>query len=272
MLATKKRVRKIISTQAERRLAEVIKFQGKYVDSLLEAAAQKHKIEDASAFQTAASYLREIDRKLEESVHAKWGISLRQYRKLLMKAEQILRDFSTGYSMGENKRLMVGEHLFCAIDNTREYARSSKFRAAHGDLKINLTLSQLRKIERIEGVWTVRGKDSNASWLQSFGAKHRHEMKWVKGYLVGTSHGLTRSDCEALEEGKAIRTDAGEVKRLDRFVGLRHRAKAGACEAGVLAFCERNNLDPQLGYRIDYLLGLGDPVATSYLHRLASRF
>jgi len=267
MMATK--ARKLIKTKAERTLSDKLDFRGKYLDSLLAKAAQNLKLE--SPLPDAASYLREIDRRLAESVKTKWGINLSEYRKLRAKAEQILRNFSTGYSMGERKRLIIGEYTLCEIDNTREYANSSRYKATHGDLRINLTLQQLRQIELIEGVWTQRLKGNQAWWLQSSGQKHKHAVKWVKGFLVGASHGATLEECRALESKKAIRTDEGEIKRLDRFVGLQDRVTAGACEAGVLAFCQRHNLDPSMGYRMDYLLQLDDPTAKPYIGILARR-
>jgi hypothetical protein len=56
---------------------------------------------------------------------------------------------------------------------------------------------------------------------------------------------------------------------LSRFIGFDHRRIAGACDAGVTAFCERNGLNRDYGYRIDYLLGLGDEVAKRYLMIIA---
>ena len=212
-----------------------------------------------------------MDRQRADRIKSKWGLGVRAFERLVAKGKEILRDFRTGYSMGELKTLEVGEHWFVRIDDRQEYANSSRYKATHGSLTIRIDLLSLRKIERIQGVWTVRRKGNRASWLQSEGSKNRYILRWVHGYLVGNSHGATLEECQALEQKKAIRAEDGAVKFLDRFVGFRDRVLAGACSPGVKEFCQRNGLDPEMGYRIDYLLGLKDAVARPYLETLAKR-
>ncbi len=263
------KTRKLIKTKAERMLADKLDFRGKYLDSLLAKALQNLKLE--SPLPDAASYLRAMQLRRAERIKAKWGMGVRAFERLREKGRQILRDFSTGYSMGEWKTIEIGGEVFLRVDNTREYATSSRYKATHGDLTIRIDLLSLRKIERIQGVWTIRRAGNRASWLQSESSKNRYRIRWVHGFLVGASHGASIEECRALEEKKAIRTDEGEIKRLDRFVGLQDRVTAGACEAGVLAFCQRHNLDPSMGYRMDYLLQLDDPTAKPYIGILARR-
>jgi hypothetical protein len=267
-MTTKTKTKKLVKTKAELTLANKLSFKGKYVESLLESAAQHCKLE-GERLPNAQSYLALIARQRAQRIKAKWGLSVLAFDRLVAKGKQILRDFRTGYSMGEVKTIEVGDEWFLRVDDTQEYSRSSKYQAKHGDLKIRIDLLSLRKIEKIQGVWTVIRSGNRASWLQSRGTKGSYEVYWVHGFLVGSSHGATLEECELLEAGKAVRAQDGKVKRLDRFIGLRDRVAAGACEAGVLAFCDRNGLNPDFGYRIDYLLSLGDDIAASYLTRVA---
>ena len=262
------KTKKLVKTKAEVTLANKLSFKGKYVDSLLEAAARHCKLE-GERLPNAQSYLALIARQRAERIKAKWGLSVPAFDQLIAKGKQILADFRTGYSMGEHKTIEVGDDWFLKVDDTREYSRSTRYKATHGDLKIRIDLLSLRKIERIHGVWTVRRSGHRASWLQSRGTKGTYEVYWVHGYFVGSSHGATLEECQLLEAGKVTRDDNGKIKRFDRFIGFRDRITAGACEAGVLAFCERHGLDPDLGYRIDYLLSLKDDIAASYLTRVA---
>ena len=268
-MTTKTKTRKEIKTKAEIELARRINFRGQYVDSLRFAGEKHLKIKGESSLLDVRSILKEMNRRHAETVKADWGLSPSVYKKLRDKAAKILRGFATGYSMGEVKQLVIGEKPFLTVYNTREYARSSKFKATHGELIVTMTFAELRKIECVEGVWTVRLAGGKAQGLQAKGLKGNCRIGWVKGSLVGSSHGKTFEECQLLEAGKATRCENGKIKRLDRFIGLKDRIIAGACEAGVLAFCERHGLNADYGYRIDYLMGLNDDIAASYLNRVA---
>jgi hypothetical protein len=266
------KTKKTITTAEERKLAEIVGFSGKYVSSLLESAAKYCQLEGDARLADAKSYIKEINRRHAEWVEAKWGMTPRKYKLLQAKAKSILQSFRTGYSMGEVKRLLVDGKEFCEVDNCQSYAKSCKYTPTHGELVIRLKMHELRAIEKIEGVWTVRRKGTRADWLKSHGTKGSYRVEFCGGHLVGTSHGATVEECNALEaEKERIKSDAAtEAARFSkRFVGFEDRRIAGACEAGVLAFCERHNLDPEMGYRVDYLLSLGDEVAKRYLDRLS---
>jgi hypothetical protein len=271
-MTTTTKTKKTIATKDERKLAEIVGFAGKYVSSLLESAAKFCKLEGDARLADAKSYLKEIDRQHAEWVKSQWGMTPRKYKLLFAKARLILHSFRTGYSMGEMKQLLVDGKVFCAVDNTHEYKGGCKYKAQHGELTICLKMHEFRAIEKIEGVWTVRRKGTQADWLKSHGTKGSYKVEFFSGHLVGTSHGATVEECNALEaEKERIKSDAAtEAARfLKRFVGFDDRRIAGACEAGVVAFCERHDLDPELGYRVDYLLSLGDEVAKRYLDRLS---
>jgi hypothetical protein len=271
-MTTTTKTKKTITTADERKLAEIVGFKGKYTASLLESAAKHCKLEGDARLGDAKSYLKEIDRQHAEWVRKAWDMTPRKYKDLQAKAKSILRSFSTGYSMGEIKRLLVDGKEFCTLDNTHEYKGGCKYKATHGEFSIRLKIHELRAIEKIEGVWTVRREGTRADWLRSHGTKGSYRVEFFPGYLVGTSHGSTIEECNTLEQAKErSRADAitEEARYLHRFIGFDDRRIAGACETGVAAFCQRHGLNPEFGYRIDYLLGLGDNVATRYLDRLA---
>ncbi len=267
----KKKPEKGLTTKAERDLAESIGFKGRYLSKLLQEAAKYCKFQGGQCLPDAASYLREIARQHAVKVKQQWGMSVRQYNLLQKKANWLLRSFSTGYSMGELRRLVVDGKDFCVDDNRRYYSKSYRFSAKHGEITVQLTLQDLKNIRRIEGVWTVRRKGTAASWLESRSSLSKYQVTMVDGHLVGTSHGKTVAECHGLEAGKAIRNDTGEVKFLNRFIGFADRRLAGACEIGVRAFCDRHNLNIDFGYRIDFLLSLNDNIAVPYLDRLAKK-
>ena len=61
---TTKTTKKTITTADEKKLAEIVGFKGKYVASLLDAAAKHCKLEGDARLTDAKSYLAEIDKML----------------------------------------------------------------------------------------------------------------------------------------------------------------------------------------------------------------
>ncbi len=258
------KTRKKLRSPAELKLADITGFNGKYLDSLLAKAAQVLKID----LPNVASYLREVKRREAALAKEKWGLSLRKHQDLQQKGKQILRSFSSGYSMGDRKTLVINGNTFCSLSSCQTHAKSCKWAPLHGEVTIRLSMKQLKSLELIEGVWTIRGKDNACSWLACEGFQRKFRVVIAEGFLVGTSHGKLLAECEASEAVKAEKLREA-AKSLFRFVGIIDRLSAGACEPGVLSFCSRHGLDPSMGYRLDYLFGLNDPVARPYLDRLA---
>lgn len=268
---TKTKKTEIRGTKDETRLVSILEFRGKYLDSLLDAANKHLKLEGDAKLPTVAACLKEIDRRKAADIMNKWGISVRKHRNLHRKARLILRSFDPGYSMGELKIMCLEGKEFAKVSTCREYAKSSQYKAKHGYFVLDMKMHELRAAELIEGVWTVRLRGNKARWMEASGSKQHFRVKWVEGYLVGTSHGKTLEEATALDAGKAIRTEDG-IALVNRFIGFDHRTWAHACEAGVMAFCQRHGLNPEMGYRIGYLLSLKDPTAEPYLMRIARIF
>jgi len=204
-------------------------------------------------------------KKESDKVEARrWKMSYREYTELQEKAKRLLNDFDTGHSMGCYRQLFVNGMLFAENDQLGEYANSCKYSPTYGAVNISLNKTQLRQIERVQGVWTIKTGESTAKWLESFGLKHRYSVDMVKGYLVGQSHG------ETLEE--ALNRDAVKQAQLKRdrlknakFVGVKHIKQAGACEIGIKMFAERHGLNPEFGYNLGYLKSLE---GNEFLNRL----
>lgn len=56
-------------------------------------------------------------------------------------------------------------------------------------------------------------------------------------------------------------------KNSMKFVGIQHSEKVGNCNEGAMAFAKKHNLNPEMGYTVEYLLSLED---TIYTRRLLS--
>lgn len=251
--------------------------------SAMAAKASFRKAVESKGFKKVQNWLQEIELKAAKQAEqeaakvkaAKFNISVAELERLELKANQMLKSFSTGYSMGEMKRLYVNDQLLYTRDETEEYARSCKYRANHGSLRIDLNKTELRNIQNIEGVWTIVNADGTAKWLQESGSKHRYHIAWVTGYVYGTTHSTdsleaAKSDQakkDALQKENQAKKEAYEkaiAKSNIRFVGFEHIRALGACTPGIEAFCKRHNLNIKHGYTLGYLKSLNDSLGQRY--------
>jgi len=219
--------------------------------------------------QKRAAKEAEKARKEKEAQNAKYfKITIKEYRELIEKADNIGVDFSSGYSMGELVKIYLKgyDRPLLVRDDTSSYSGDWEGRETHGLIKITFTKKDIRSIERIENLWTVKeGHGYKAKWLESKGQKQFFELYWKEGYLVGSSHGATKE--EALQYQRA-KEDAGIGQYSDDdFVGVEHLKKIGACWPGIKSFCQRHGLNPEYGYRLGYLKKLNG-AGTSYFNRL----
>ena len=258
-----KTIQRVITTKAEIRLAELVGFQGKYVESLV-TKAKKHFDGD-----TVKELLGDSDRREAARVKAYFGMSMKTYQMLQIKARRILQDFDTGHSMGCTKTLFVGGHSFAYRSTCERYAGSCRYTPTHGALAIYLTVKELKLITRIEGIWTlpVSAEHHQARWLEHSGIKAHYKIEWIHGFLIGTSHGNTLIECIQSDVQKR-RERVRSAENDNKFVGFDHARATGACAAGLKAFADRHGLDLTLGYRVGYLKSLNDSVAISYLGRI----
>ena len=263
-METKKRLLK--SIQHELELNVNIAFQEKTIIS----KAQKFTGLKTKGLKTLLNSIQKIKNKEIKDFETKkaksFNMSRTEYLNLYEKSKNILRDFSTGYSMGEMKHIFLNDKRFCTLDATKEYAKSYKYKANHGHLSLKLTKKDLRSIEKIETVWTVRLEKGKAKWIEESGRKQFHEMKFVKGYCVGNSHAETKTEALRLESCK--RKNAKKAYTDKEFIGLEQIKELGACNAGINSFCQKHNLKKDHGYQLGYLKSLGTDGA-NYFNKLS---
>jgi hypothetical protein len=216
-------------------------------------------------------------RKAEIAKAAKeHGLSVKEYQVLHEKAKTILSDFHTGHSMGCYRTMKLEGKLFATDHILQDYAKSCKYKPAYGGFVIDLTKKELREINEIGLVWTVKGKEVapkvfEEKHLKPIGSKHNYSINWESGFLTSNFHAKTIEGAMAWRNIRAIQLLKSRNEKLNkeklktRFVGFEHSLKAGNCEPGTLAFCQKYNLDPKMGYRLDYILSLEESTFTEKL-------
>jgi len=208
-------------------------------------------------------------RKAAELETAKtFNMSRKEFLRLQTKAWVILRDFSTGYSMGDFKTLSINGKRFATLDHTQEYSGKYKGSETHGAVRIDFTKTEFRNIQLVAGVWTVPGKKNKAVWLSPSGAKGSFEVSKIKGFLVGDSYATTLREAQFLQYQKG-KDFSGNFKN-NNFVGFQHIRNLGACEVGINEFCRKHKLNPKFGYRIEFLKTLKG-AGTAYFNRLTAK-
>jgi hypothetical protein len=118
-----------------------------------------------------------------------------------------------------------------------------------------MSKTELRKIELIHNIWTIKGKNHTAKWLEANGNKGNYTVNFKKGFLFGKSHGETFNEAKMLFRKSLVkiqRENLGDAK----FVGLEHIKKTGACSPGIKAFIQKHSLDIKMGYNLGYLKSL----------------
>jgi len=167
-----KKVRKEIRNKAEKQLAEEIGFHGKYVDSLINAANRYEGV-DGEDVQTC---LRAILAKRKEQlrkVAASFGMNPKEYGRMQKKAKTVLADFHTGHSMGCYRILKINGKKFATNHDLDEYAKSCTWRPTYGEVIINMSKAQLKRIHKSGEVWT----DGKSELVES-GRKHHYTVTW----------------------------------------------------------------------------------------------
>lgn len=212
---------------------------------------------------------RKIRRELLEISYAKQDadklkVSYKTYLKLKEKSGIILDMFRTGYSMGEYKSMHVkGTYVIFNKHILRTYSRSCKYKPTYGSIKIVLSLSELKSIQIIEGVPTIKLKNNRCKWLQSSGNKGGYGVSWEYGWLVGKSHSaVSLAHALELDRARTIKLLSGK-----RFVGYQDLKAIGACDPGIVAFCTRFGLNSDYGYSVEYLKEIA-PEFNHYFNRL----
>lgn len=230
------------------------------------------KISESLNFDTEQIYTSKEHKKIRKELVLisskkkdadKLKVGYRFFLKLEEKAKAILATFNTGYSMGDYKTIKIkNKNVYFAVNNTEEYAKSCSWKAQHGRIEIELTLSEFRAIEIIHGVPTIRKKDNKCIYFQSSGSKFKYQVKRINGYLYKDSHAPTLEEAQKIQALKDR-----ELLLHTKFVGFEHLRKIGACQAGILNFCSRFGLNPEHGYSVSYLKQIAPEFSKEYFNK-----
>lgn len=212
---------------------------------------------------------RELNKKSfeEKKVKAKrFKIkSVAELERLESKAYDILGSFWSNYSMGDYLRLHINGEFFVLRDNTKSYQGKYKGSENHGHVNIYLTLSDLRKIEKIGGVWTIRKPNNKCTILDASGYKGTYKVFKNDIYLIKDSHGNTyrqafdryikkkEQDIKRLREQRKYNSILEE--RKDILIDYKYMRNYG-CHSGIVSFASKHRLNIEESYSIGFLLSL----------------
>ena len=208
---------------------------------------------------------REIKAR-EQKAAKRHNISRKEYLDLRKKAWEILKDFDSGYKMGDEKFLLINKKIIAELDEREEYAASCKYRASHGSVDIFMTKKDLRNIEKIGGIWTIRLENNKCKVLTGKGKYTGFTVDFETYYLVGNSHADTLREAQVLEAKK--RKVSSKTFSDKDFISVDNIRKLGACEMGIDRFCEKHNLNKEYGYQLGYLKQLNG-AGTNYFEKLS---
>ena len=213
-----------------------------------------------------------------------YGVSYRVMLCLYDKCGEILKDKDSLYSMGSQYHINItdgkrADSLYVK-DTCMNYPNSFKYRATHGYHVLTLSIGELGSIEMIGGVPTIIGervhpKVRKCKILITHGAHKNFKFEWIDSYLTSNFHSATFTGCLTWRNNEVIRLKRDKltliemVRKTKRFIGFQHSIDSGNCIPGTINFCERHNLNIEMGYNLGYILSLEDSV---YTRRLLSLF
>lgn len=287
-------MKKQITTKIEKQLASLVSDdRTKLVATLLKQAAlhcrtynQLHKLEVESDFKfetakEALSQVKKIEFLRTQKEAKNFGLSVAEFKRLQKKARLILRDFNTGYSMGDGKNLYIKgkKGSFAFRDDTQEYAKSCRYSATHGQVSITLSLTDLRELEQIQGVWTRRFKNNQVKFLDNSGKKWNHKVVYLDGFLFGDSHAMTSKEARNLDRRNRIeKAKAERREQLDAitrelaenvFIGWDDIRKT-SCEAASNKFVKTHGLEKDFGYNVQFLQSIADENQKRFIQNAAN--
>ena len=183
-----------------------------------------------------------------------------------------------GYSMGA-KYTVQYLNFEGSFSDCSEYAKSSKYRATHGNFSLKLSRDEFINAENIASVFTYiypnqKTRVKKCWWFERVGEKQYYQLKKINGFICGDFHALTK---EAAKKGfetrekyrkeavkKQIEAEKQKIEQLKAFnktyskalryqYGIEDSLKVN-CETGTKAFILRCNLDSTKKYRGSFLM------------------
>ena len=208
---------------------------------------------------------RRFDRLERNEKHPE--TTVREFCKLLIwrRGQELVQALpDEGYSMGSMVTLYVNRYLSFQHDRTQEYAKSCKYRAQHGRVRLTLTFDEFKRAQIIGGVLTILPNTNRnikkVEWFEGIGSKQYFEIKRVQGWLYEGYHAHTKELAIAggnlnVERRKQKEASAKAYNKvLRRQYTVADSLSAGNCEAGTMAFILRCGLNSERKYRGAFLV------------------
>lgn len=185
-----------------------------------------------------------------------------------IKAFRLDRLFSSSHKMGCKVEIKIESNPIQRWDDRQEY-KGGKYSATHGDVVVNLTKKEARKLQMIGGVPTIIGRQVankifKCEILKNDGTQFAVHVARVPMYITHGHHADSISECLTWRKMEVLRICSQKLKTKDyqaflakakrRFIGLKHSISVGNCEIGTKNFAKQFNLNPDMGYRVDYLI------------------
>lgn len=169
-------------------------------------------VDRGATINNLKSSVRKLPASIRKTAIRKYSLLENRFKK--EKALDVMSTMKgkTGYSMGETIKLFVAGHYLMTMDNTEEYARSSKWKAAHGEVIIKLTKREFKSGKVVDGRFCVMVKkvEYDNLWECKFldvdGRYGNTEPIWRVGYCVESKiklifmHELESARIVALQE------------------------------------------------------------------------
>lgn len=119
-----------------------------------------------------------------------FNCGLDKAKEIINKADAIAKSFRgyTEYKMGDYISVEIAKKIIGECDTRESYSHKCKYGATHGYVSINLTKKEFLTIEKVEGLWTIKGKNGKAIWLTMEGKFAKTKTSWQEGFLYETTH------------------------------------------------------------------------------------
>lgn len=132
--------------------------------------------------------IKEANTRIVQNLDTPKESTFDRVKKIVSKKANLLARClpSSGYSMGERKYVVNKFLDVCgSYNNTQQYANSCTWKPTHGSVSINLPLSLIVKLEALEGMMTLRGKQiQKGIW----------KCQWLEFDYTRNGRGIINSD------------------------------------------------------------------------------
>jgi hypothetical protein len=221
------------------------------------------KLEDDAKKQAAKDFLN--SEKIEAKLHCLSLLEYRNFRNIIAS-----KNFETSHSMGCKIVVNLENKPFFTKNTCEEYRGRKKWSATHGNVSVNFTKKEAKRMQLIGGVISIIEKiiDKHITQYTVIEITGKFDISLTRRtmYVTNGYHGATVEECRAWRNSEAIILRAKragkegiELKKelaKYKFVGLTHSTDAGNCAEGTKEFARQHGLNIKNGYNLAYLLSL----------------